>query len=69
MNFDGRIIFSLPATRVVKWIAKIAIAKKHNFANNTIQFFGCRSQSQHNLIFKKVAITKVAKIIILKKHF
>ena len=25
--------------RVVKWIVRIAIAKKHNFANNTIQFF------------------------------
>ena len=29
---------------------EIAILKKHNFANNTIQFFECRSQSQHNTI-------------------
>ena len=44
--------------KVVKWIAKIAIiaklqieiAKKHNFANNKIQFLECRSQSQHNTI-------------------
>ena len=37
---------------------EIAIAKKHIFANNTIQLFESRSQSQH------VAIVK---IIILKK--
>ena len=49
---------------------EIAIAKKHDFANNTIQLFDCGSQSQskNNLIFK-VAIAKVAKIIILKIFF
>ena len=60
-------------TRVVKWIAKIAIiaklriaiAKKHNFANNTIQFFECRSQSQHNTIWfsRRSQLRKLRKLL------
>jgi len=45
---------------------ELRLGKKHNFANNIIEFFQCRSQSQHNFILKKVVIAKVAKIIISK---
>ena len=30
---------------------ELRLRKKHNFANNTIQFFECRSQSQHKLCY------------------
>ena len=34
---------------------QITIAKKHNFAYNTIQFLEYRSQSQHNTIYKPMS--------------
>ena len=43
------------------------IAKKYNFANKAIEFLSSVAiETQHNLILKKVAIAKIAKIIIFK---
>jgi len=44
---------------------ELRLRKKHNFANNTIQFFECRSQSQHNTIWfsRRSQLRKLRKLL------